>query len=381
MSGRRHPSDDGRAASAAIWDAPVRLFHWTLAALVAIAAATGFLAPDVWLGAHVWAGYGVAGLLVFRAVWGVHGSEYSRFDSFPLDPRGAVSYLRGLANGRPAHGLGHNPLGAAMIVLLGAALLGVVLSGAIALGGEEKQGPLAGVTTYAVGRAARTVHETLSYILLGLVGAHILGVAAHGVIARENLVWPMVTGRKTLALGAPAPRLRPARPAKAAAALALAATGGAIAVYALARLPPLGVRALADNPAYRKECGSCHAVLHPSLLPASSWRALMDSLGDHFGEDASLDPGTAEGVSAWLAANAAETWDTEASHRLRAEAAADPRRVTATPYWRRKHAGLDAALFESRAIGGKTNCSACHRDAASGRFDDQAIAIPKEISR
>ena len=35
-------------------------------------------------------------------------------------------------------------------------------------------------------------------------------------------------------------------------------------------------------------------------------------------------------------------------------------------------------MFERKAVGSKVNCLACHRDAATGRFDNQAIAIPKE---
>jgi hypothetical protein len=46
----------------------------------------------------------------------------------------------------------------------------------------------------------------------------------------------------------------------------------------------------------------------------------------------------------------------------------------------RKHASVPPDIFRRRSIQNKVNCHACHRDAASGRFDDQAMAIPEEHS-
>jgi hypothetical protein len=44
----------------------------------------------------------------------------------------------------------------------------------------------------------------------------------------------------------------------------------------------------------------------------------------------------------------------------------------------RKHASIRPEVFARKSIGSTVNCPACHRDAAGGRFDDQAIAIPRE---
>jgi hypothetical protein len=38
---------------------------------------------------------------------------------------------------------------------------------------------------------------------------------------------------------------------------------------------------------------------------------------------------------------------------------------------------IPETVFVRQGIGGKSNCIACHRDADSGRFDDQMIMIPK----
>ena len=155
------------------------------------------------------------------------------------------------------------------------------------------------------------------------------------------------------------------------------AAGGTL--HWLSRLPPpASLRALPPNPVYQRECGACHYAFNPSLLPASSWAALMAGLGEHFGDDASLDPATASSLATWLVNNAAETFDTESANRFRVVAPDHPYRITATPYWERKHAAIPAGVFARKGVGGKINCHACHRDAETGRYDDQAIAIPEE---
>ncbi len=361
-----------------VWDLPTRLFHWLLVLLVTIGFLTGFIAPEWWMGLHSWAGYGVVVLILFRLVWGVFGPEYSTFASLGQATLSAGDHLREVLLLRPSRHLGHTPLGAVMIFLLAAVLLALTTSGLLVLGGEEKQGPLANVASYAIGAGAKGVHELLAILLLVLVAGHVLGVVVESFLTRENLVRAMITGTRRLEPGVPLPRPHPARPVAAA-----VTTGALTAVLALllaylARLPPQGLHALAPNPDHAEECGACHDPYHPSLLPAASWQALMARLDDHFGEDASIDPALADGITRWLVANAAETWDTEAANRFRTVDPAQPWRITATPYWRRKHAGIPEAVFARPGIRTSAHCSACHRDAANGRFDDQAIDVPKE---
>lgn len=359
-----------------VWDLPTRLFHWLLVLLVVIGLFTGFITPEWWMGVHSWAGYGVVALIVFRLVWGVFGPEYSRLVSLAYGPRHVLDYLRGLLFLRPRHYIGHNPAGAMMILLLFAMLTGITISGLLVLGGEEKQGPLAGIVPYDIGHGAKEIHETLVNILMVLVGLHVTAVLAHNFVGRENLVKAMITGRKVLPPGTQLPAPRPARPGLALASLAAILGLAGLTLVELNRLPPLGVRAHSPDPAYLAECGSCHEAYHPSLLPAASWQALMGDLGNHFGEDANLDPARKKSIAAWLAANAAETWDTEAASRFRASASDTPLRITVIPYWRQRHSEIPDSVFARNGIRSKAHCSACHGDAASGRFDDQAISIP-----
>jgi cytochrome b len=123
-----------------VWDGPTRLFHWLLVASVAVAMLTGFLAPEWWMGTHLFAGYAIVLLLIFRLVWGIFGSEYARLINLARSTRYLGEYVRGVALLRPPHYVGHNPVGALMIFAFFGVFLGLVATGLMVQAGEEKQG-------------------------------------------------------------------------------------------------------------------------------------------------------------------------------------------------------------------------------------------------
>ena len=365
-----------------VWDLPVRLFHWLLVASVAVALFTGFVAPEWWMGVHLVAGYLIVLLLVFRLAWGFFGPEYARIASLARATRRLPEHLRGLLMLRPPHHLGHNPAGAVMIFALFAVLTVLVVTGLLIQGGEEKQGPLAGITSYALGHDAKHVHLALVLLLLAMIAGHVTGVLVEGRLLRAPLIRAMITGWIPLPAGVRPPEgHRRARPWAAAAVLAAFGAVAGIILFQLARLPALGIPAMPVDQAWAAECGSCHQPFHPSLLPRSSWASLMANLADHFGEDASLPADRTAAIAAFLERYAGESWDTEAARRFAILSPADPLRITATPWWVAKHDDVPAALFASPAVKSRSNCQACHQDAASGRFDDQAIALPATAAK
>jgi cytochrome b len=360
-----------------VWDLPTRLFHWTLVVLVCVAVVSKLAEPEWWLPVHLWAGYGIATLVAFRFVWAAYGSRYSRIMSFAYRPREVVEYLRSVVLLRPVPHIGHNPAGAVMIYVLALVLVGLVVTGLLEVGGEEKYGPLAGWASYTVGENAKLLHAILFKVLLAMIAAHVAGVLTASVLHRDNLIGAMLTGWKTLPPSTPIPASRAARPRAAAAMMIVIVGVAAATLLVLSRFGPEPVRSFTWDATYRSECGACHWAYHPSLLPAASWRAVVSGLSDHFGEDASLEPTKAAHIAAWLAANAAETWGTEAANRFRRVDPADPLRITATPYWQRKHAHVPHDAFLHNGVMSKGNCTSCHDDANSGRFDDRAIHMPK----
>ncbi len=68
-----------------LWDLPLRIFHWALAACVAAAWGLGKFGPDI-MTLHFLFGYAVIGLLAFRLLWGFVGPRPARFRSCFMVP-------------------------------------------------------------------------------------------------------------------------------------------------------------------------------------------------------------------------------------------------------------------------------------------------------
>ncbi len=357
-----------------VWDLPVRVFHWSLLALVGAMSATGFWAPEWWLSVHVWGGYALGLLIAFRLVWGFVGGRHSRFASFPLTPGALFTHVRTLvARGRQSHA-GHNPGGAWMILILLGLLSAIVVTGVVSYGGRENLGPLAFMIGFEAGDVAGILHEILAWMLLGAVALHILGVVVETRLSKFSLVGAMITGRKPVSENQADPGgsliLRGLIVAGVTAILVLAGGQG------MALLPGTGWRGLEFPEPYRTECGDCHDAHHPSLRTAADWRTMMAGLADHFGEDASLEEEAVGEIRRFLEVNAATTFDTEAANRI-GRAATLTGRMTGTDYWKARHKAIDSLLFRTKAVGSRVNCAACHADAATGRFNDHAITLPK----
>ncbi len=355
-----------------VWDLGVRLFHWGLVAAVMAAAVTGFILGITTLAWHLVAGVAVLVAAGWRVAWGVFGSSYARFASFAVRPAAVLAHLRG----RDGRHLGHNPLGALMVLALLVVLAAIGTTGVVTLGGMLKQGPLRAFLSYATGADARYLHKLLAILLLAMIGAHLAGVAFESWRGRENLVAAMLTGEKAADPPADAALPVQARP-RAALAIVLAVLAVCAAATAgLAALPGRGVPPAVQDPVFAEQCGACHLAFPPSLAPAATWDGILADLQHHFGADASLSPDQIMQIRSWLDANAAGHWDTLPSHLLRDPAADGSWRITDTPGWRRRHRGIAAAVFAAAPVYRRSNCAACHADAATGMFSPQDIAVP-----
>ena len=360
-----------------VWDLGVRMFHWLAVAAVAIALVSGLFGPRNLLNIHLAAGAALGGLVVFRMLWGLMGSTYARFSSFPIHLTAINADLAGLVAGRRPRYRGHNPLGSLMALALLAIISLSVMTGVITLGGVDKQGPLAFAVPYVAGKAAQRLHLALAYGLAALIAAHLLGVAYESIQARTNLPLAMIIGKKAASATDHAARPAKAKPVLAGLCALILMTGAIRQIVALSARPALGVPVGPLDPIYARECGSCHMAYPPSLAPGPRWIAIMDGLSNHCGEDASIDPGLASRIRAYLTMNAAEKWDTRAAHELQGSNPQDPLRLTATPFWIGMHRGIPESVFKSRAVGAKGACEKCHSDASTGRFDPQDIHIPE----
>ena len=367
-----------------VWDLPLRLFHWFLVVCVTIAGVTGFLAPAWWLDVHVYAGYGLGILLAFRLAWGLVGSPYSKFSAFPLRLSSVRRHLITLISRKPDSQVdfdpqGHNPVGAWVIVVMIGVLILLVATGLAVLGGQEKLGPLAFLTSYQFARLVKELHEILAWGLGGALAIHLSGVFAETVLFRHPVLKAMVTGRKpALAGDANVGGQGPIGRGAVVFTLVAATLIGLAAM--LAERPAFGWRTLATPAVYSSECRDCHPAYHPSLRNAPAWRSIIAGLGDHYGEDASIDAASATAIENFLTTNAAGTFDTQAANRIGRVGTSDFR-ITRTPYWKRRHHDIPSAVYRQKNIGSKVNCNGCHRDADSGLYANSEIHIPDGVQK
>jgi hypothetical protein len=123
------------------------------------------------------------------------------------------------------------------------------------------------------------------------------------------------------------------------------------------------------NLSWQSECASCHVAYPPRLLPADSWRAIMNGLDRHFGTDASLDEATATSIRTFLETNAGDDRG--------ARSAAPVLRITETPRFTRKHRDIPEAVWRSEKVKSRGNCAACHAGADRGSFSERDARIPR----
>lgn len=193
-----------RARDVRVWDLPTRLFHWTLALLVAVAVVSAKMDA---LSVHMFVGETILALVLFRLVWGIVGSQTARFSDFIKGPRAILAYIaQSKTPGATPVTLGHNPLGGLMVVVLLLVLGAQAGSGLFTSDDIVVDGPLVPLAAGATVKALSTLHRLLSDGILILVGLHVAAVLAYLLVKKDNLIRPMITGRKSVAHPASDPR-------------------------------------------------------------------------------------------------------------------------------------------------------------------------------
>lgn len=225
----------------AVWDKPVRIFHWLnvlcVLGLIAIGVvilnskalgieSDGKVLLKTW---HVYIGYLFVVNLLFRIIWGFKASKYARWQN--ILPRGEqywqrfADYLVGIKAKRPAYFLGHNPLARLMVSALFLLLSIQAISGLVLAGTDVYMPPFGGIikewvavdettveqikpyskqgvdeVAYQEMRSFRkpfiTTHYYVFYILLTAIILHLIGVVWTELRERNGIISAMFTGKK-----------------------------------------------------------------------------------------------------------------------------------------------------------------------------------------
>lgn len=163
-----------------VWSPGVRVLHW----LLTLGLIISYLTADDVMRLHFWVGHGILALVLVRAVMGLYGSHYVRFETFVPTPSELLRYFRELRNGTARRYLGHDPAGGAMIATLLTTVLLTVASG------------LATYYVPALEEGMGEVHEVLATLTLVLVIVHVIGVSVSSYLQGENLIGGMISGWK-----------------------------------------------------------------------------------------------------------------------------------------------------------------------------------------
>jgi cytochrome b len=184
-----------RLHAVAVWDWPVRLVHWSLVILLVVSWITSEVGGNA-MTYHMWSGYTILTLVVFRIVWGFVGSTHARFTSFIKGPVDVLRYAGSLRGARASTYLGHNPLGGWSVVLMLCSLVLQAVTGLFANDEIFTEGPLASRVSLETSTLLTTIHRYNFYALLALIALHLVAVLFYLLVKRQNLIGAMFTGRK-----------------------------------------------------------------------------------------------------------------------------------------------------------------------------------------
>lgn len=167
-----------------VWDPFIRIFHWSL---VAIVVANRFLneSGGDW---HARLGYIACIFIVLRLLWSAIGPRYARWSEIARTwpKRGQfLGHIREYSSGRTPRYIGHPPMAIIGMVSMLICVLGLGATGWMMswdqFFGEEWLEELHGVT---------------ANVLMGLAILHIIGVVRESILHRENLILGMIHGKK-----------------------------------------------------------------------------------------------------------------------------------------------------------------------------------------
>ncbi len=189
-----------------VWDLPLRIFHWLLVLSIAASwytADNGGEYLDIGKGytyieIHFWLGYWGLGLIAFRIIWGFIGPKHARFASFVPGPGRLIAYARGFFKRDSMPAVGHNPMGALVVLLM------LLMVGAQAVTGlflidntEIFAAPFHPSVSGETASKLMSFHGWNFDTLFWVICLHVVAILFYRVYKRQRLVWPMVTGQKS----------------------------------------------------------------------------------------------------------------------------------------------------------------------------------------
>ncbi|MCL1044047.1 cytochrome b/b6 domain-containing protein [Shewanella electrodiphila] len=174
-----------------VWDIPTRLFHWLTVGLLISLWWTADSGEMEW---HQICAYSLMVLVIFRLLWGIVGSETSRFTDFVSGPTKVLNYLTGKHKSTV---VGHNPLGGYMVLFMLTVLSLQLFSGLFSSDDIFTEGPLYSTVSSDLGAWFTWLHKVNFNVILACIVLHISVILLYA-IKGNNLVTAMISGNKKM---------------------------------------------------------------------------------------------------------------------------------------------------------------------------------------
>ncbi|MDX1809844.1 MAG: cytochrome b/b6 domain-containing protein [Sulfurospirillaceae bacterium] len=332
---------------------------------------------------HVAFGYALGVVFLFRVLWGFIGPKYSKFKDFNFNVNDLKEYMLSVFKKDKEH-IGHNPASSFAILAMIIVVFLTIIFGVLTQGIEKNHGILSFLHSsyFEHMEFFSEAHEFFANVLIALIGIHVMGSLIDRFIKRGDAIDSMITGYKNTIEKIDI-RLNIFQKIFAILWILVSLFSLYYIIFTKNNIFIKSANVKQDyamlHSDFSKECGSCHIVYPPFLLPKKSWTVMMSNLENHFGDDASLDKITNASILAFLTKYSAENSTHEAALKISKSLKnnTDIIAITQTPYWKRRHSKIDKNVFTSNEVKSKANCKACHAGIEKGIIEDSLIKIPR----
>jgi len=363
-----------------VWPIGTRIIHWMMAFSFITAFITSFY--EHLLRDHVALGFIFLTIIIYRIIWGVIGPKYATFDTFKLSlPQLKHYFVKKIQNRWRKIPAGHNPASSWFAVWALTVGTVIVISGLLLYGVQEGKGIFMDFNSeysHYMGLLGM-VHKYASYLFLAWVLIHIAGVMVEQFWHKTGMAFAMITGYKKTEGEDTTVKVILSFFAY---SMIVIAIGSYFFIISsndnfLTQRKYTNIDYAVEHPVFHKECGDCHDVYPPFLLPEKSWKRIMDDLDNHFGEkitDANISLSYQASIRDYLYSHSAEHSTREVAVKMMDSLGERrPKAITKTPYWRETHKDIPRSAYKDKKIKDKSNCIACHNDFEFGNMDDMNI--------
>ena len=181
-----YQTDQEKDNQVKVWDLSLRVFHFILIILIIGSYISAKL--DM-LNIHQYFGVSILGLIFFRILWGFIGSYYSKFESFNISIKGALTQFSKKNQNKSIR----TPLGSFSTLTFIIVLIGLSISGLFSSDDVLYDAPLAHLASNYV-YLWTDIHNLLHFFLYFLVGTHIFAILYYQIIKKHKIIQRMTDG-------------------------------------------------------------------------------------------------------------------------------------------------------------------------------------------